>query len=232
MEESSFGTSLVNPWEMSIPEAQARLYEAAERAFVAEMGMPIAGFNPDFATDFSSFGGKNSWGGEGYHAAVDIGPEDMNNLPYVNAVGPGRVVGVTDGSEEDMKKVYMGRKVIVEHTVQGFKFYPLYAHLSQVNVSVGQAVDASTVLGRMGNSGTPPRDPVTKEQWEMDPHLHFEVRKTLYVNLDRQGGASLSMTGASFWANDYDELCRGWADLGPRFGYAPEFTWPRRSLIQ
>jgi murein DD-endopeptidase MepM/ murein hydrolase activator NlpD len=54
-----------------------------------------------------------------------------------------------------------GYLVVVENSgVQSF-----YGHLSQIDVQVGQVVDAGTVVGATGNTGR-----------STGPHLHWEVR--------------------------------------------------------
>ena len=46
-----------------------------------------------------------------------------------------------------------GRYVIVQHNINGRNCYSFYAHLSSVNVRVGQTVDNQTKLGVIGGSG-------------------------------------------------------------------------------
>ena len=55
-----------------------------------------------------------------------------------------------------------GRVIEVSH---GCGFQTRYAHLSSINVKVGDEVDNSSVLGRVGNTGR-----------STGPHLHYEVR--------------------------------------------------------
>ena len=55
-----------------------------------------------------------------------------------------------------------GNAVIVSH-VDGIA--TLYAHMSQIFVSVGDSVDQGDVLGAVGSTG-----------WSTGPHLHFETR--------------------------------------------------------
>ena len=57
----------------------------------------------------------------------------------------------------------MDYMVIVDHN-NGYETY--YAHLSEINVQVGDVLAKGDVLGKVGNTG-----------FSTGPHLHFEVRK-------------------------------------------------------
>ena len=54
-----------------------------------------------------------------------------------------------------------GKMVVIDHG----SYQSLYAHLSSVWVSKGEIVNASQVIGLMGNTG-----------FSTGPHLHFEIR--------------------------------------------------------
>lgn len=97
--------------------------------------MPIAGFAPDLSTEDSSFGdyrGLDDSDRPRYHAAVDI--VGLGN-PAIYAINPGTVVDV-----ERRAGVDLGRRVVVEHTVDGLsstqytlistKWWPLWAKKS------------------------------------------------------------------------------------------------------
>ena len=56
-----------------------------------------------------------------------------------------------------------GNVIMIDH---GNGYATLYAHLSQINVTVCQGVGAGTVIGAAGNTGN-----------SFGAHLHFEVRK-------------------------------------------------------
>jgi murein DD-endopeptidase MepM/ murein hydrolase activator NlpD len=89
--------------------------------------------------------------GSRLHAGVDF-PAPTGTS--VTAAGPGRVAGVgVDGG--------WGRFVLVAH---GAGVRTLYAHLSSIAVSRGQAVGAGTLIGGVGSTGV-----------ASGPHLHFEV---------------------------------------------------------
>jgi murein DD-endopeptidase MepM/ murein hydrolase activator NlpD len=55
-----------------------------------------------------------------------------------------------------------GYLIVVDHA-NGYQTY--YAHLNDIYVIEGQAVDAGQVIGAMGSTGN-----------STGPHLHFEVR--------------------------------------------------------
>ena len=91
------------------------------------------------------------WGA--YHRGIDIaGPSNYN----IKASDNGVVTAAGwDGS--------YGYRVIINHN-NGYE--TVYAHLSRINVSVGQIVPQGSVIGIMGSTGN-----------STGTHLHFEVHK-------------------------------------------------------
>jgi murein DD-endopeptidase MepM/ murein hydrolase activator NlpD len=101
----------------------------------------------------SSYGIRQDPFGRGlrFHSGVDIAAAYGREVP---AAGAGRVVEAGDHGA-------YGNTVVVEH--QG-GVQTRYAHLSALNVTIGQDVAAGQVIGRVGQSGR-----------ATGPHLHFEV---------------------------------------------------------
>lgn len=61
---------------------------------------------------------------------------------------------------------FYGNLIVLEHTgPRGQTLYTLYAHLSEIGVRAGEAVQAGQTIGRVGMSGG-----------AIGSHLHFEVR--------------------------------------------------------
>jgi murein DD-endopeptidase MepM/ murein hydrolase activator NlpD len=87
------------------------------------------------------------------HRAIDIGAPTGS---AVQAADGGFVsfAGWTD--------VGYGYLIVIDHA-NGFATY--YAHLSNMYVGVGQAIERGQVIGAVGNTG-----------WSTGPHLHFEIR--------------------------------------------------------
>ena len=107
-------------------------------------------------------GGKSSGYGERkdpiegdvrFHAGVDIGAK--TGTP-VYAAGKGKVsfAGVAGG---------YGNLVMVDH---GNGLQTRYAHLSKIEVKVGEVLEPGVLLGEVGSTGR-----------STGPHLHFEVRR-------------------------------------------------------
>ncbi|MGC1379215.1 MAG: M23 family metallopeptidase [Anaerolineales bacterium] len=101
------------------------------------------------------------------HTGVDI---DAKYGTPVLAAGPGAVIwagwGLFSSSPGNLQDPY-GMAVAIRHNFgyQGKQLYTVYAHMSAVDVAIGQWVDTGTPLGKVGATGH-----VT------GPHLHFEVR--------------------------------------------------------
>ncbi|WP_306326108.1 M23 family metallopeptidase [Streptomyces venezuelae] len=105
------------------------------------------------------YGQPGSWS-KGYHTGQDFA---VPTGTTVRAVGPGRVVTAGYGRS-------YGYEVVIRHPDGR---YTQYAHLSRIDVSVGQSVSAGQRIARSGATGR-----VT------GPHLHFEVRTTPYFGSD------------------------------------------------
>lgn len=87
-----------------------------------------------------------------YHRAYDIAAP---NYSPIHPLGKGRVEfagTMTDGK---------GNVVIVDH---GDGLKSLYAHMSRINVSVGNQVDSDSVIGNIGLTGR-----------TTGPHVHLEI---------------------------------------------------------
>jgi murein DD-endopeptidase MepM/ murein hydrolase activator NlpD len=87
------------------------------------------------------------------HRAIDIGAPTGSAIQAADG-GFVSFAGWTD--------VGYGYLIVVDHA-NGFATY--YAHLSNLYVVVGQAVERGQVIGAVGNTG-----------WSTGPHLHFEIR--------------------------------------------------------
>jgi len=99
--------------------------------------------------------GRISQGYSWYHKAVDIANKDA---PDILAADGGTVI--LAGWVPPMA---YGNHVIIDH---GNGFVTLYAHMSQIYVSVGQKVARGQAIGKMGSTGR-----------STGTHLHFEIRQ-------------------------------------------------------
>ena len=64
-----------------------------------------------------------------------------------------------------------GNCVEIKHVVNGETIYSFYAHLSKIDVKVGQKVTQSQVIGLEGGATTDPN-----HGYSTGHHLHFEIR--------------------------------------------------------
>jgi len=116
-------------------------------------------------TEFSKSGAYNGSGHNGIDFRASIGTP-------IKAALAGNVKAT--GNTDAFKGCYSyGKWVLVEH-VNGLT--TLYAHLSDIQVSPGQAVSTGQVLGYSGNTG-----------YSTGPHLHFTVYASDAVKVVRLG---------------------------------------------
>lgn len=103
-----------------------------------------------------------------YHGGIDIGPTEENPTggdPVYAALG-----GTIMKAETCSKG---GECIMIEHTIEGKKYYTWYIHLSnRINgkgeeTKVGDEVESGFKIGEMGYSGT---------SGPASTHLHFEIR--------------------------------------------------------
>lgn len=117
----------------------------------------------------SNFGRRNlSVSSGSFHYGLDIGVGAGTN---VYAPADGIVTGVEWNN-------CAGNTLYIVHNVGGNYYTTYYAHLSKINVSVGQTVYTNTVVAKSGNTGT----------CTTGPHLHFTItRKARYVSAGMYG---------------------------------------------
>ena len=113
---------------------------------------PVPGY-----TYISSYYGWR-FNGSDFHTGVDFTGANVNGKS---------VVASNAGTVSFTKTTYIpgksyGKYIIVDH---GGGYSTLYAHLSSVNVSVGDYVSKGQNIGNVGSTG-----------WSTGPHLHFEIR--------------------------------------------------------
>jgi murein DD-endopeptidase MepM/ murein hydrolase activator NlpD len=126
-----------------------------ERASIIASYTPDAGSVSAIGTFIWPASGKISQGYRFYHKAIDIANSSAGNILAADA-GVVLTAGWPDGYG-------YGNRVLIDH---GNGFQTLYAHLSLVQVKVGQKVNRGDVVGQMGNTGR-----------STGTHLHFEIRK-------------------------------------------------------
>lgn len=100
------------------------------------------------------------------HRGVDLANE--TGTPIV-AIGQGTVYYAGDDSTQNFAFVnnFYGNMIILHlnQQWQGHSLFALYAHLSSIDVDIGQTVDSGEKIGAIGESGA-----------AMAPHLHLEIR--------------------------------------------------------
>ena len=127
----------------------------SNQAYVGgEMMWPVPGFSK-----ISSYYGWR-FNNTDFHTGVDITGSGVHGAPVV-AANTGTIVHTNVCPYNGYSYGY-GTYIIVDH---GGGITTLYAHLSAIDVKVGDIVVMGQQIGKVGNTG-----------WSTGAHLHFEVR--------------------------------------------------------
>ncbi|PKO11549.1 MAG: hypothetical protein CVU39_28710, partial [Chloroflexi bacterium HGW-Chloroflexi-10] len=173
-----------------------------EKEFVRKAKSPL--HEDDGPANYSGFGGCNTYTGscsDGWHSSLDSRNVYGDNPLHVN--WEGRPIYATEsGVVIKVGAADWGNYVMVEHEIQGEKFYSIYAHLSESSVEEGTVVDSNTQIGEMGGT--------IDDGGPIDPHLHFEVRKSVNVSLSQAN----PFRGNVWWSHSKEELTTNFVDLG------------------
>ncbi len=135
-------------------EARRAAIEAQRRAHEAEHGPFQLVAWPADGEKTSNFGPRVHpiFGTVRQHNGIDLGGDTGDR---VRAARSGEVILAGERSG-------FGNTIVLYH---GLGYSTLYAHLSRIEVSVGQQVASGDRIGAIGSTG-----------WSTGPHLHFELR--------------------------------------------------------
>jgi murein DD-endopeptidase MepM/ murein hydrolase activator NlpD len=153
--------------------AQLERDAQALQRLIARLEAKRAAAPVPYTGDFARGHGQLDWPARGQvigHFGLETNPRFPNVKVPNNGVDISVPVGtavksVAKGRVEYTSDSYAsyGQIIILNH---GDSYYTLYAHLSDITVSVGQEVSAGQTIGRSGETGS-----------LKGPILHFEVRK-------------------------------------------------------
>lgn len=101
-----------------------------------------------------------------HHEGIDIAP--VHRDPAGNPIDP--IFAAADGTvvyaNERASTSNYGKYVVIEHVIEGSRYYSLYAHLGSISTAVGARVKQGEKIGVMGYTGVG----LDRER----AHLHFE----------------------------------------------------------
>lgn len=137
----------------AVKAAVAKVAKAKAAKKAVSWVKPVAGYT--LSASFNQGGAMWSHKHSGQDFAVPVGtPVKATHGGVIVKAGPN---GGGDGPA-------YGNAIVIKH---GNGKYSQYAHLSKINVHIGQSVKTGQNIARSGNTGN-----------SSGPHLHFEIRTT------------------------------------------------------
>ena len=119
-----------------------------------------------------------------FHNGIDLAGLSQGSPVY--AVASGTVAGIT------RKSICGGNIIYIHSYINGVAYTTYYAHLLSVNVKVGDAVTADTVIGQLGGGGSTLKKNGGWDTCSTGTHLHFGVAKGFYLGGGKDGYSSYS----------------------------------------
>ncbi len=141
-------------------------YEITASGVGAHCMCPTGTFSLPLASEYkisSQYGERENpvTGEEKLHAGIDLVGEHHGEILSI-ADGVVTYAGVQNG---------YGNCIEIKHIVNGETIYSFYAHLSEIDVKVGEKVNKGAVIGLEGGAETDPNHGTSTGH-----HLHFEIR--------------------------------------------------------
>lgn len=123
--------------------------------------------------------------GSSFHNGIDITHSNVYGS-NIYSVASGTVAGIT-------RKSSCGGNIVYIHSyINGAAYTHYYAHMLSVNVKVGDAVTADTVIGTVGGGGITVKKNGGWDGCSTGAHLHFGVAKGFYLGGGKDGYSSYS----------------------------------------
>jgi len=145
----TIGQAIIIPGGKKTVSAPVRISNPTNTSFAADASATINGAKLQWPTNSTKITQYFSW----VHSGLDIGNK-IGQPIYAAESGKIEVAGWNNGG--------YGYYAIINHS-GGLQ--TLYAHLSRIDIKVGQNVSRGQVIGGIGSTGR-----------STGPHLHFEVR--------------------------------------------------------
>ncbi len=153
----------------------AAFYEYVKRDFEGQISTPWEGGQYGFVRNPQRFGSAVLE--TRFHEGMDIQPlhRDANSEPVdvIRAIAAGSVAHLNDVPAHSN----YGRYVVIEHQFGGCPYYSLYAHLSAIQVHLGDQVSQGDQIAVMGHTG----EGIDRER----SHVHLELNLLLNAEFDR-----------------------------------------------
>ena len=147
----------------------AEFYQYVQRDFEGQVSQPWEGGQYGFVRDPRRIGSEVIY--TRFHEGIDIRPlhRDANGEPedVIHAIAAGTVVYTNPVPRNSNYGCY----VVIEHHLDGFPYYSLYAHLKTVTARIGDAVNQGSPIAIMGHTG----EGIDRER----AHVHLELNLLL-----------------------------------------------------